>query len=679
MKRILVSVLLLACLAAGLVFFALAEPTALSLSAEGLTFLREFDGSATAQSVHPCENAVNAYARENNLELTQQQFDALVSMTSDIGTDTLGYRYGQTVAKGNYTDTELANAWCAWVKMYGSFSETQLQRRIRELRVILYGDYTGEDSELSFRYLIFRANGGELIDNTVLCYPLGEAYGKLPEAERAGKYFAGWFTAVSDGTQIHSALTVSDNYTVYAHWSDTKPEEPTEPTDPDEPVEEIPVVRTSEAGIRFIKDHEGFISKPVWDYSQYSVGYGSHCGKDDYPDGITEKEADILLRRMLRDEFEPYVDALEKKCSRSFTQNEYDALVSFSYNVGVGWMRGGYNIYRYVTTGSYTEMELVNCFGSWINAGGKSVDGLARRRIDEVNLYLNGVYSTGSTAYLYVKFRLNTDPATVSGEDNYDFSYYKPGTSFGTLPNASREGYNFLGWFEKASGGRQFTTESKVPAYGLMTLYAHWEAVEPEPEPDPEPTPEPDFPFTDVPKDAWYYPAILAVYQKGWTNGTSETTFEPEYCFARSMMVTMLYRIENQPSVSASSPFTDVRQGRFYTAPVAWAYNVGLTKGNNDGTTFGPDEFMTREQLATFFYRYAQLKGEDVSASYDLSQHPDYEKMSNFSKAPMQWALSHGYLRLDDDGSLRPRESATRAESMDFIARYMGLVEPYDY
>ena len=675
MKRILVSVLLLACLAAGLILPVLAEPASLSLSAEGLALIQEFDSGATAQSVRSCESAVNAYASQNKLELTQQQFDALVSMTSDIGTSTLGYRYGQTVAKGDYTDTALANAWCAWVKKNGSFSETQLQRRIRELRVILYGDYSGEDSELSFRYLIFKANGGELTDNTVLCYPVGEVYGELPTANRSGKYFAGWFTAITDGTQIHSTSTVAENYTVYAQWSDAKPGEPTEPTDPDEPEEPIPVVRTSESGIQFIKDHEGFIPKPVWDYQQYSVGYGSHCGPDDYPDGITEKEADILLRKMLRDEFEPRVDALERKSGRTFSRQEYDALVSFSYNVGVSWMNGGYNIYRYVTTGNYSEMELVNCFGSWINAGGESVDGLARRRIDEVNLYLNGVYSTGSTAYLYVKFRLNTDPSTVSGEKNYDYTYYKPGTNFGTLPNASREGYNFLGWFEKASGGRQFTTDSRVPAYGLMTLYAHWEAAELEPEPEPEP----DFPFTDVPKDAWYYPAIFAVYQKGWTNGTSATTFEPEYCFARSMMVTMLYRIENQPSVSTTSPFTDVRQGRFYTAPVAWAFNVGLTKGNNDGTTFGPDEFMTREQLATFFYRYAQMKGEDVSVSYDLSQHPDYGKMSNFSKAPMQWALSHGYLRLDSDGSLRPRESATRAESMDFIARYMGLIDPYDY
>ena len=202
-----------------------------------------------------------------------------------------------------------------------------------------------------------------------------------------------------------------------------------------------------------------------------------------------------------------------------------------------------------------------------------------------------------------------------------------------------------------------------MPAYGIMTLYAQWEAD--------------DLPFTDVPKDAWYYPAVKAIYEKGWTNGTSATTFEPNYGFARSMMVTVLYRMENQPAVSTQSHFADVGQGRFYTAPVAWAYQTGLTKGNNDGTTFGPDEFQTREQLATFVYRYAQMKGEDVSASYDLTKYPDYQKMSLFSNAPMQWALSHGYLRVDADGSLRPREGATRAESVDFIARYMGLIDPY--
>ena len=101
MKRILVSVLLLACLAAGLILPVLAEPASLSLSAEGLALIQEFDNGATAQSVRSCDSAVNAYASRNKLELTQQQFDALVSMTSDIGTSTLGYRYGQTVAKGD--------------------------------------------------------------------------------------------------------------------------------------------------------------------------------------------------------------------------------------------------------------------------------------------------------------------------------------------------------------------------------------------------------------------------------------------------------------------------------------------------------------------------------------------------------------------------------------------------
>lgn len=666
MKRILVSALLMLCLLASLILPAFAEPAALALSAEGLAFLQEFESGATADSAKTVENAVNSYAKEENLTLSQQQFDALVSIAYDVGTYSLAYRYGQTVAAGSYTDMELANAWCAWVKKNGSFSETQLQRRIRELQVILYGDYSGKDSELSFRYLIFRGNGGELDSNTVLCYPVGEVYGELPTASLAGKYFAGWFTAISGGSQIHSTTTVAENYTVYAHWSDTKPTEPTEPTeptDPENPPLTPPALRTSEAGVQFIKNQEGFIPKPVWDYQQYSVGYGSHCNKDDYPDGITLEEADYLLRKMLHEEFEPKLDALEAKRGQAFSQQEYDALISFTYNLGSRWMNGGYNIYRYIMNGGYTEMELVNCFGSWINAGGKSVDGLARRRIDEVNLYLNGVYSIGSTAYLYVKFRLNTDPATVNSEPLYDYNYYKPGSTFGSLPSASRDGYRFVGWFERASGGRRFAADSKVPAYGIMTLYAQWEAD--------------DLPFTDVPKDAWYYPAVKAVYEKGWTNGTSATTFEPNYGFARSMMVTVLYRMENQPAVSTQSHFADVGQGRFYTAPVAWAYQTGLTKGNNDGTTFGPDEFQTREQLATFVYRYAQMKGEDVSASYDLTKHPDYQKMSLFSNAPMQWALSHGYLRVDADGSLRPREGATRAESVDFIARYMGLIDPY--
>lgn len=684
MKRIFVCVLLLLSLAASLLLPALAAPAQYTLSAKGLAFLQEFESGATADSVKNCENAVNSFAKEKNVELTQTQFDALVSITYDIGSYTLGYRYGRTIAEGGYTAAELADAWCAWVnKSNGTgFSETQLQRRLRELRLFLYDDYDGTQSELSFRYLIFKPNGGKLEDNTVLCYTAGEPYGELPTAACEGKFFAGWFTAMTDGQRIHSTMTVQENYTVYAHWSDTEPvdpeptepSEPTEPTEPSEPVvdpDAPPAVRTSEAGIQFIKDHEGFSRMAYWDYTQYTIGYGTRCEKDEYPDGITEEQADVLLRRMLAEEFEPKIDALEKTRGKAFSRQEYDALVSFTFNVGPGWMSSGYNIYRYVMNGGYTEMELVNCFGSWNKAGGKTVDGLAHRRIDEVNLYLNGEYSMGSTAYLYVTFRLNYDTSTVEKEDDYDYNYYKTGNPFGTLPAPSRSGYRFLGWFETATGGRKFTENSNVPAYTRLKLYAHWEEIT-----EPEP-PEDDFPFTDVPKDAWYYPAVYAVYKAGLTNGTSDTTFEPFYPFTRSMIVTMLYRMEKEPEVSIEMPFTDVRPGRFYTLPVAWAYKFNLTKGTNDGSTFEPDAYLTREQLTTMFYRYAQLKGEDVSATYDLSQYKDSEKMSLFSNLPMQWALAHGYYRVEN-GELRPREGATRAECMDFIARYLGLIEPYE-
>ena len=128
MKRIFVCVLLLLSLAASLLLPALAAPAQYTLSARGLAFLQEFESGATADSVKNCENAVNSFAKEKNVELTQTQFDALVSITYDIGSYTLGYRYGRTIAEGGYTAAELADAWCAWVnKSNGTgFSETPL-------------------------------------------------------------------------------------------------------------------------------------------------------------------------------------------------------------------------------------------------------------------------------------------------------------------------------------------------------------------------------------------------------------------------------------------------------------------------------------------------------------------------------------------------------------------------
>lgn len=150
-------------------------------------------------------------------------------------------------------------------------------------------------------------------------------------------------------------------------------------------------MKTSQNCIDFIKRMEGFLKYPVWDYAQYSVGYGCRCNKGEYPNGITEREAERLLCKAL-EHFEAGINAI----GRAFTQQQFDALVSFSYNVGLGWTtKPNYLIYQLAHGAAYSEAEVLDIFGAWNKAGGNVLDGLTRRRRAEARMWLYGENSGG--------------------------------------------------------------------------------------------------------------------------------------------------------------------------------------------------------------------------------------------------------------------------------------------
>lgn len=251
--------------------------------------------------------------------------------------------------------------------------------------------------------------------------------------------------------------------------------EPSPEPEPDpEPTPGVPTLKMSEAGVQFIKDNEGFAKYPMWDYGQYSVGYGSRCPDDKYEEyrenGITEEEADYLLRLMLAD-FEKVVDGVLEKSTVEHTQSQYDAIVSLTYNVGQQWINSNYQIYQYILYGGCTELDFVNVLGSWCNAGGSVLSGLCRRRMEEADMYLNGDYALNNAPYRCLIFN------GAKGTPSEKTHYYKPGGTLNELPTATREGYTFLGWFDKTVGGTQYTADSKVPGSAVTVLYAHWEAL----------------------------------------------------------------------------------------------------------------------------------------------------------------------------------------------------------
>lgn len=175
-------------------------------------------------------------------------------------------------------------------------------------------------------------------------------------------------------------------------------------------------------------------------------------------------------------------------------------------------------------------------------------------------------------------------------------------------------------------------------------------------------------PFTDVTEDSWYNDAVAYVYEHGLMTGTDSRTFSPDTVTTRGMIVTMLYRLENEPEVSGSS-FADVAAGSWYADAVTWAEQNDIVNGYDDDT-FAPNDTITREQLGTIFYRYASYKGYDVSESADLGNFSDDSAVSSYAQTALSWANAAGLINGMGDGTLSPKGSATRAQAAAIIMRF---------
>ncbi len=175
--------------------------------------------------------------------------------------------------------------------------------------------------------------------------------------------------------------------------------------------------------------------------------------------------------------------------------------------------------------------------------------------------------------------------------------------------------------------------------------------------------------FTDVAEDAWYADAVQYVFENGLMAGISDTTFAPNATTTRGMIATILYRLEREPAVSGSSPFTDVEAGLWYTDAIAWASANGVVKGYSP-TTFGPNDPITREQMAAMLYRYAAYKGYDVAGKADLSGYVDADQVSSYATEAMEWANLAGLINGTSDTTLSPTASAIRAQVAAILMRF---------
>ena len=267
-----------------------------------------------------------------------------------------------------------------------------------------------------------------------------------------------------------------------------------------------------------------------------------------------------------------------------------------------------------------------------------------------------------------------TDGGTINGE--YPTTYTK-GTVTVLPTDVTKPGYTFLGWFTAYTGGVQ-VKQIEATETGDKTFYARWQKTVLPPPPITPGTPVTParpaapvgLPFADVSGSDWFYNDVRYVYEKGIMDGTGADRFSPNVPLTRAMIVTILYRMAGSPSVSGSSDFTDVAAGKWFAKAVAWAAANGIVNGYGSGL-FGPNDPVTREQLAAILYRYAVYGGMTaVTLEENLGSFADTAQLSAYAIQAMNWAVGQGLIN-GSGSNLVPKAQATRAQVAAIIHRYL--------
>lgn len=233
-------------------------------------------------------------------------------------------------------------------------------------------------------------------------------------------------------------------------------------------------MKASDSCIEFIKTFEGFSAKPYYDYGQYTVGYGTKCPDDKFAqynaNGISKQDAEALLRAELKSVENVLNVKLIDKHSLTLSQQQFDALVSFSYNIGTSWIVSNSTLKDAILRNADAN-ELVYSFGLYCTAGGKYLPGLVTRRLCEANIYLNGIYSKNmSDAYGYVYYDAN------GGSVTYRVQAFICASNTAPAEDAVKSADTFQGWYTDLAGGSQVTTLNR--ALTGKTLFARWNSSE---------------------------------------------------------------------------------------------------------------------------------------------------------------------------------------------------------
>lgn len=263
----------------------------------------------------------------------------------------------------------------------------------------------------------------------------------------------------------------------------------------------------------------------------------------------------------------------------------------------------------------------------------------------------------GAAASLNVSFDTNGGSKVSSQNVTKNTSASEPASPV-------KDGYDFAGWYSDKELTVKYDFSAKVTKN--ITLYAAW--VEKGAAPD---TSDWKNPFIDVSEKDWFFENIKYAVNNNLMNGITDTVFEPNGLLSRAMLVTILWRANGKPQTDYIMPFDDIDPNSYYAEAVRWAASEGIIDGISENE-FAPDSNITREQIAAIMFRYAKYKGYDTSAgeNTNILSYEDYDNISEYAIAPIQYAVGTGLMNGKTDSSINPSDNASRAEIAAIMQRF---------
>lgn len=409
-------------------------------------------------------------------------------------------------------------------------------------------------------------------------------------------------------------------------------------------------MKVSDNCIEYIKSGEGFSATVYNDGTGYYIGYGCACQPDEYPNGISQEQAEILLRNKMSG-FEKAVMSFLNKYGISASQGQFDALCSMSYNLGTAWLSAENRLPSMLIkgVGNYSDEEIVSAFAAWCHVGGAVSEGLLGRRIIEAKMFLYGDYSFSTNDWRWMICNGN------GGETEYKIYCYKAGKTYGKLPGAEYAGHSFSGW--ETADGEMITADSVVKEN--LYVYAKWD--------------EDGSFFPDVPAGAWYYEYVSRLVDSGVISGHTDGTFKPTQAVTWGQALKLILL---SAGFSEQEP---AENGHWASGYLEFAENHGYVK---KGSVKDLEKPVTRNEIADLAFAALELEKTDVENPFADTGRESVVAL--YAEGILEGSVENG-LRLfkGESALLRSEICAILCRMQDYVEKtwviFAGYRVPIDY